>query len=184
MRIIAGSRRGARLHTGKTEGFRPTSDRVREAIFAVLGDEVVGRFVLDLYAGSGALGFEALSRGAAHALFVEKNRAPTGWIERNGRALRFEGAFRVVRGDAILFLERRPEAAGCDLVFADPPYGAGLVSRTLAALSALPGSRRVVVERDKREARGEGGIPWREAGAYGDTVVEYLLFGEAKEEGR
>ncbi|MFH1679181.1 MAG: 16S rRNA (guanine(966)-N(2))-methyltransferase RsmD [Candidatus Eisenbacteria bacterium] len=184
MRIIAGSRRGARLYTGKAEGFRPTSDRVREAIFAVLGEEVAGRKVLDLYAGSGALGLEALSRGASEALFVERNPVVAGWIERNGRALRLEGAIRVVRGDAVRFLGRRPEAAFHDLVFADPPYGAGLVERTLAALDALPGARRVVLERDKREIPAAARREWRKAGVYGDTVVEYLLFGEAKEVGR
>ncbi len=178
MRIIAGSRRGQRLHTGRAAGFRPTSDRVREAIFSILGDELVGKRVLDLYAGSGALGFEALSRGAAEALFVEKSRTIASWIERNGRALRFEGSYAVRRRPALAFLESEPEeAARFDLVFADPPYGIGLVRPTVEGLLALPGERLLVLEREKREETVPGLPERREAARYGDTVIEFLLLG-------
>jgi 16S rRNA (guanine(966)-N(2))-methyltransferase RsmD len=182
MRVIAGSRRGARLRTGRVDGFRPTSDRVREAIFDVLAGAVEGRRVLDLFAGSGALGFEALSRGASSVTFVERGRLAAGWIERNGRDLRFEGSFRVVRGDVLEFLAEPGEAAGSDLVFADPPYGAGLVAPTLAALAEIPGERLVVLEREKREKGPWAGLVWHPEGVYGDTVVEYLVIGRKEEQ--
>jgi 16S rRNA (guanine966-N2)-methyltransferase len=184
MRIIAGSRRSARLETGDARGFRPTSDRVREAVFSVLGGEVAGRRVLDLFAGSGAYGFEALSRGAASAIFVEKNRRVAAWIERNGQALRFEGAYRIVRTDVSRFLARTAEAAASDLVFVDPPYEAGLVAPTLDALQRLPGRRLVVLERDKRENAPLPGAVRREPSAYGDTVIEYRELGAEEGEER
>ncbi|MFH1277468.1 MAG: RsmD family RNA methyltransferase [Candidatus Eisenbacteria bacterium] len=182
MRIVAGARRGARLYTGKAPGFRPTSDRVREAIFDILGGLTEGRRVLDLFAGSGALGFEALSRGALEALFVEKSRRIAGWIERNGRDLRFDDRITVHASDAVRFLKRGEELEKYDLLFADPPYGAGLVRPALEGIAAIPGPRRVVLERDRREDPGIPRTGWRRAAAYGDTVVEFLSFGESPEE--
>jgi len=178
MRVIAGARRGAKLYTGKAAGFRPTSDRVREAIFSILGEVVDGRRVLDLFAGSGGLGLEALSRGAADALFVEKNRSIASWIERNGRDLRFEERIAVARRDVRRFLEKDGRAGERDLVFVDPPYREGLVAETIALLAALPGDRYVIVERDRREESGTASLePWRRPASYGDTIVEFLAFG-------
>lgn len=182
MRIVAGERRGARLYTGKAAGFRPTSDRVREAIFDILGDLVLRRRVLDLYAGSGALGFEALSRGASEVLFVEENRRVAGWIERNGRDLRYEGRMAVRIAEVSRFLGRTGGLERYDLLFADPPYGAGLVRPLLERVAAIPGFRRLVVEREKREDPEVPRRAWRRAAAYGDTVVEFLTFGEPPEE--
>ncbi len=187
MRIVAGSRRGRKLYTGKAERFRPTSDRVREAVFSILGDEVVGRNVLDLYAGSGAFGFEALSRGAAKALFVEENRRIAGWIERNGRELGFGGAFRVVTADVLDFLRDPKAIEPYDLVFVDPPYLEGLVGPTLGPIASAPGERIVLLERERREEPELPRTAWREARTYGDTVVEFLAFGgdpEREEESR
>lgn len=181
MRIVAGSRRGARLYTGRAAGFRPTSDRVREAIFSILGDSVRDRRVLDLYAGSGALGLEALSRGAVEALFVEKNRRIASWIEGNAVTLRFDEVVRVRAAEVLRFLRGREDLVRFDLVFADPPYGAGLVEPTLAAIETLEGPRRVVLEREKREPPQPGRPSWREAATYGDTVVEFLVFGGPEE---
>lgn len=177
MRIVAGTRRGRKLYTGKAERFRPTSDRVREAVFSILGDEVVGRTVLDLYAGSGAFGFEALSRGAAKALFVEENRRIAGWIERNGLDLGFGGSYRVVTTDALDFLRNRKALEPYDLVFVDPPYREGQVGPALAALASTPGERIVILERERREEPELPRTAWREARTYGDTVVEFLAFG-------
>ena len=177
MRIVAGTRRGARIHTGRAERFRPTSDRVREALFAILGDRVEGAAVLDLCAGSGALGFEALSRGAEEALFVEKNRRVAGWIARNARDLRFEERATIVTREALRFLDRDRRAARFDLVFADPPYGAGLVAPILERLAGLPGGRLAVVEREKREEPPDPPERWRKPAVYGDTVVEFFRIG-------
>jgi len=118
VRIVGGSRRGARIFAPKGRDTRPTSDRVREAAFGILG-AVDGLAVLDLFAGSGALGLEALSRGAASATFVESDRAALEAIERNLAKLEFEGA-RVVRSDAVTHLAGTTERY--DLVFLDPPY--------------------------------------------------------------
>ena len=117
MRIVASSHKGARIYAPKGRDTRPTSDRVREAIFAILGS-VEGAHVLDLFAGSGALGLEALSRGAAHAVFVESDPTAVKTIERNLEKLALEG--RIVRSDATRYLARTAERY--DVVFVDPPY--------------------------------------------------------------
>jgi 16S rRNA (guanine966-N2)-methyltransferase len=118
VRIVAGARKGARIVAPAGARTRPTSDRVREALFSILGD-VEGARVLDLYAGSGALGLEALSRGAASGVFVERDRAALEAIERNVSKLDLPGA-SVVRADAGRFLAGERETY--DLVFLDPPY--------------------------------------------------------------
>jgi 16S rRNA (guanine966-N2)-methyltransferase len=117
MRIVAGSRKGATIYAPKGRDTRPTSDRVREATFAILGS-IEGAMVLDLFAGSGALGLEALSRGAASATFVEFDPAAVKIIERNLDKLGLEG--RIVRSDAVRHLARTD--ARYDVVFVDPPY--------------------------------------------------------------
>ena len=117
MRIVAGSKKGARIFAPKGASTRPTSDRVREAIFAILG-AVEGARVLDLFAGSGALGLEALSRGAETAVFVESDPVAVKAIERNLEKLGLEG--RIVRADVRRHLSRENERY--DVVFVDPPY--------------------------------------------------------------
>jgi 16S rRNA (guanine966-N2)-methyltransferase len=120
MRIIAGTHRGSRLVTPKGLETRPTGDRVREAAFNLIGP-VDGATVLDLFAGSGALGLEALSRGAARAVFVESNRAAGRAIEQNLERLRLRGT--VVLQDAVKALQMEAQAGRrYDLVLVDPPY--------------------------------------------------------------
>ncbi|HVM69676.1 MAG TPA: 16S rRNA (guanine(966)-N(2))-methyltransferase RsmD [Gaiellaceae bacterium] len=119
MRIIAGSKRGARIAAPKGETTRPTGDRVREAAFNLIGP-VDEASVLDLYAGSGAMGLEALSRGAASATFVESDRGACRTIAENLAKLGFTGA-RVLCQDALITL--RAETRRYDLVLCDPPYG-------------------------------------------------------------
>jgi 16S rRNA (guanine966-N2)-methyltransferase len=119
MRVIAGSAGGIRLAVPK-RGVRPTMDRVKAAIFSSLGDAVVAARVLDLFAGSGALGIEALSRGASSAVFVEEDRQSATTIERNLAKTKLEG--RVRRQDVFDFLRHGSGAAMFDIVFADPPY--------------------------------------------------------------
>jgi len=122
MRVIAGSRKGHTIAAPRGLDTRPTSDRVRENVFNLVGP-LDGASVLDLYAGSGALGIEALSRGAARAVFVERDHDAVRTIERNLDSLRLTGA-RVVRADAVTTLAQ--EVAGArkyDLVLVDPPYG-------------------------------------------------------------
>ena len=119
MRVIAGTAGGIRLDAPKT-GVRPTMDRVKAAIFSSLGDEVIGARVLDLFAGSGALGVEALSRGAASALFVEENAAAIGAIERNLARAKLEGQVR--KQDVFAFLHSAQQRDPFGIIFADPPY--------------------------------------------------------------
>jgi 16S rRNA (guanine966-N2)-methyltransferase len=148
MRVVAGEFKGRRLVAPRGARTRPTADRVREALFSMLGD-VSGARVLDLYAGSGALGIEALSRGAESVVFVERDPRAAGVIERNLASLGLDEA--VLRQDAVRFLAR---AEGTfDLVFCDPPYDsasrlAGPLAEHLPALT--PEGARIVTESDKR----------------------------------
>ena len=119
MRVVAGSAGGIRLAVPKTE-VRPTMDRVKAAIFSSLGARIVGARVLDLFAGTGALGIEALSRGAESALFVEENRAAVQTIEQNFIRTKLRG--RVTNQEVFSFLERVRPNEKFDIIFADPPY--------------------------------------------------------------
>jgi 16S rRNA (guanine966-N2)-methyltransferase len=168
VRVIAGEFRGRRLQAPRGARTRPTADRVREALFSMLGD-LSGVRVLDLYAGSGALGIEALSRGAASAVFVERDARAAATIKRNLDALGAEGEVR--RQDALRFL-----ASGegpFDLVFCDPPYdlpaspAAALAERLPAVTSE---DARIVTESDKRRPL-ELPLPILRERTYGDTRV-------------
>jgi 16S rRNA (guanine966-N2)-methyltransferase len=148
VRVVAGEFKGRRLHAPRGAGTRPTADRVREALFSMLGD-VSGARVLDLYAGSGALGIEALSRGAESALFVERDRPALAALRRNLEAVGVDAEVR--SQDALRFISR-PEGV-FDLVFCDPPYDdAPRVAAPLSeGLPAMTGENaRIVTESDKR----------------------------------
>src|ERR671914_498164 len=135
MRVIAGRYGGRRLQAPSGEATRPTSDRVREALFSVLGDRLEGARVLDLYAGTGALGIEALSRGAAEATFVDRSAEATRTITANLDKTHLTDSARVVRGDVVRFL--RGPGDPVDLVFLDPPYDTPVpeIETALAALA-------------------------------------------------
>jgi 16S rRNA (guanine966-N2)-methyltransferase len=174
MRVIAGRYGGRRLTapTGRTT--RPTSDRVREALFAMLGD-VEGARVLDLFAGTGALGIEALSRGARRAVFVESDRGAIEAIETNIAALGLVGEQAQVRREhaeeALKRARKRKETY--DLILIDPPYERALELGTSlsAALPALLASRaRVVIESDRRTPL-HLGLPLEKERRYGDTTI-------------
>ena len=122
MRIIAGERRGLILKTVDFEGFRPTLARVKESLFGILTPALEGARVLDLFAGSGALGLEAISRGAAKALFVDNNKLAIKALEANINRCGFQDRCRVVDGDFTLVGKRVARGEQFDLVFADPPY--------------------------------------------------------------
>ena len=119
MRVIAGSAGGIQLSVPETT-VRPTMDRVKAAIFSSLGERIVGARVLDLFAGTGALGIEALSRGAASALFVEENRVAVRAIEQNFIRTKLRGPVR--SQEVFAFLEAPPPNEQFDVIFADPPY--------------------------------------------------------------
>ena len=176
MRIIAGTARGMRL-AAVPKNVRPTSDRVRESVFNALGQFFEGHDVLDLYAGTGALGIEALSRGAERAVFVEKDRRALGAIRENLRRTGFAERAEVVAGDVGRVLDRMPtEERQFNLIFADPPYriAATEVGDMLSRLGALlaPGGRVVI---ESGEAPAEGAIGKKGATRrYGGTYVTIL----------
>jgi len=144
LRIIGGRWRGRRLAFPDVPGLRPTPDRVRETLFNWLQAEIHGARCLDLYAGSGALGLEALSRGASRCTFVETERTAAEAIEDHLRTLDCE-AGKVVRMDVRTFLDRGPGDARYDIVFLDPPFGQGLIPPALQKLEErhwlAPGAR-------------------------------------------
>ena len=167
MRIVGGQFGGRRLAVPKDARVRPTSDRVREAWMSILGDELVGARVLDLFAGSGALGLEALSRGADMATFVELNPASLRALEQNISALAVEDAATVHRGDAIRFAGKLPEGA-YDVVFADPPYTVDYAAQLVALFRRRPFGRILSVEHPSDVAL-EGDDTRR----YGDTSITF-----------
>lgn len=134
MRIITGIARGRRLETLAGEDTRPTAERVKEGLFSVLQFEIEGRRVLDLFAGSGQLGLEALSRGAASCVFVDKNAAAVEIVRRNLKQTGLAEHGRVICQDAAAFLARGNETF--DIAFLDPPYAAGLLEPSLRQVVA------------------------------------------------
>ena len=172
MRVVAGAYGGRRLVAPPGDATRPTSDRVREALFSVLGESVHGARVLDLFAGSGALGIEALSRGAAAAVFVDRAQPAISAIRANLEALGIDADVRRMQArTALRTATDRGEAY--DLVFLDPPYRrAAELGRELSeALPAVlaPGAR-VVSESDRREPLALE-LPLTDERRYGDTVI-------------
>ena len=150
MRIVAGQHRSRRLAVPPGKGVRPTSDRAREAIFSSLGPVVVDARVLDLFAGSGAMGLEALSRGAAHCRFVERDPQALAAIRTNVAELDERERSTIDKGNALTVLKRAVEAGETfDLIVVDPPYeSVSKLAPTLAALlpPALAPGGRVVLE--------------------------------------
>ena len=135
MRIVGGNARGRRLKSPSSDRIRPTSDRIREAIFDLLGPGPNSGSVLDLFAGTGALGLEALSRGFETAVFVEQDRLALGIIRENLVRCGYEGRARVEEKDVLHFLKVLDAAAPFALVLLDPPYKKTLVQKTLERLA-------------------------------------------------
>jgi len=174
MRVIAGRHRGRALVAPRGRSTRPTPDRVREALFSILGP-VEGARVLDLFAGSGALAIEALSRGAASAVFVDSSAAAVAAIRRNLAALALDAEVWHMRASG--FLQRaRADARQYDLVFVDPPYRAvSAISQELSTALApvlAPGGR-VVAESDRRAPLELEGWSMLDERRYGDTLIRF-----------
>jgi 16S rRNA (guanine966-N2)-methyltransferase len=168
MRVVAGNLKGRRLHAPHGLDVRPTADKIREALFQVLGD-VEGLRVLDLFAGTGALGIEAVSRGAAEAVFVDNDPRAIAVIRRNLQATGIQA--HVHKWEALAFLATRP--GPFDLVFLDPPYSfahrlTGPLAQRLPPV--LSDDARIVCESDKRDPL-EFPLPVVFERAYGDTLI-------------
>jgi len=180
MRIIGGEARGRRLYIPGTFTVRPTAERIKGAFFNIIG-LVDGKTFLDLFAGSGNMGIEALSRGAIKAVFVENNRALTDAIGRNIEACGFGGKSEVLASDYIKAIQRlvkRYEAF--DILFADPPYERGIVSLTLEHLrngSLIEKDGLLAVQHSVREAAAvdeSGQLMLTDQRQYGDTLLSFF----------
>ena len=171
VRIIAGKWRSRLVSFPPAAQLRPTPDRVRETLFNWLGQRLDGLECLDLFAGSGALGFEALSRGAKGVVMVESDRAIAQALRETARVLEAEGA-QVVQSDALKFLERGRDRF--DVVFVDPPFASDLAARAMALLPPLlnPGAR-VYVESG---AALDLPAPWRQLRDDRAGAVRYGLY--------
>jgi 16S rRNA (guanine966-N2)-methyltransferase len=181
MRIVGGSLRGRTLAAPKSAAIRPTADRLRESLFNILahayGDPVSGARVLDLFAGTGALGIEALSRGADFALFVDQSAEARALLRENTTALGLGGRSRIFRRDATKLGPVHP-LEPFSLAFLDPPYGQGLAQAALAAARAggwlLPGALVVVEEAAKAQFAAPEGFREHERRGYDDTEFIFL----------
>lgn len=189
MRIIGGRFRGTALAAvGKGDPaahLRPTSDRVRESLFNVLqggrlGQPVTGARVLDLFAGTGALGLEALSRGAVHATFVETGRAALDLLRRNIAKTRTGPETAVLTRDATRLGPR--EGPAFDLVFLDPPYGQGLGERALAGAAANGwlAEAALIVWEENAPMEAPPCFEVLESRRYGDTYITFLRFSPSR----
>ena len=183
MRIVAGRFKGAALAAPKSQDTRPTSDRLRETIFNILAHgldvDIEDARVLDLFAGTGALGFEAISRGARHCTFIEEGAEARGIIRRNMEALGLNGAAKIFRRDAT-----RLGSAGTiepfDLVFADPPYDRKLGERALVSAAGgewlNPGALCVLEERSSAQIDIPEGFEELDRRQAGDSQVLFLRY--------
>jgi len=180
MRIISGTSKGRKLVTPRSQSLRPTSDRVKESMFNILQDDIVGKVVLDLFAGTGNLGIEALSRGAKKTIFVEKGRQALRLIQRNLTQFGLEERSEILPKDAIRaigILKQRGESF--DLILMDPPYEKGLIQKTLMKLNSYPIYHKdsiLVIEHDRREPLSTVMDGWNliRQRRIGDTVISFL----------
>jgi 16S rRNA (guanine966-N2)-methyltransferase len=185
MRIVGGRLRGRALQAPKTQAVRPTVDRLRQSVFNILmhghGDPVTGARVLDLFAGTGALGIEALSRGAAFALLVDEGVEARALLRANVETLGLGGATRIFRRDATKLGTAKP-VEPFSLVFADPPYGRGLAEKALTSARdggwLVPNALVVVEEAVEAEFGPPEGFAEIERRPYHDTEFVFLRFDE------
>lgn len=189
MRVTGGEYRGQILTCPRRAEVRPTEDRVRQGLFNVLGSAVVHANILDMFAGTGSLGIEALSRGAAYSLFIEKNAAVAKTLRANLERLPVEqGSYRILVGDALKLPEKIADfPTGFDLVFVDPPYEAGLYEPAIAVVAEkrlLRADGILVLEYAVRRPVPEPGRDWQrlKTRVYGETALDFWRFLPGKEE--
>jgi 16S rRNA (guanine966-N2)-methyltransferase len=180
MRIIAGKYRGRRLHVPKGLDVRPTADRIKEAVFSILTPRLQGADVMDIFAGAGALGLEALSRGARRCVFVDSDPRSIETVRRNAETVGVLDAVRIIRAD----VARGPSPlsdleGGFDLIFLDPPYGTGLAAQALALVdrAGLAAENALaVVEHARTEDLAGTPAGWtvQDVRTYGRTRISFL----------
>ncbi len=188
MRIISGSAKGKRLVTFPDRGIRPTPDRVREAIFSILYSRLgalEGRKVLDLFAGTGAMGIEALSRGASRGWLVDQGAQAAGVISSNLKICCLEERATFIRSGVLQTLSRLEREKPFDLIFLDPPYGKGLVQKVVAALAdsefLAPEGIICAESASQDDIPGAiGGLVRIDKRCYGSTAVHFFAYPEQK----
>lgn len=176
MRIVGGALRGRTLRAVPGTSTRPTADRVRQSLFDLLGQRMDGLTVLDLYAGTGALGLEALSRGAVRAVLIEKEARACGVIHGNVADLRLQGQTQVIRGELPAALSGL-RGQTFDLVFSDPPYALHAAQATVDGVrELLAAGARLVLEMERREPLPllPEGLTLADERRYGDTLVRVI----------
>ena len=181
IRIVAGRLRGRRVGVPSDPALRPTSDKVREALFNILGQDLTGFDVLDLFAGSGALGFEALSRGARRAVFVEANPKTAAALRRSAEALGLEHETRVIVGRVESVLDRARLGGPYHVIFADPPYDATAEAGLVDGVDSgrfLGMHGTLVVERESRNPLdlGRSGLKLARTAEYGRTALDFFKY--------
>ena len=176
MRVITGSCRGKKLKTLESMDTRPTSDMVKEAVFSAVQFDIPGASVLDLFAGSGQLGIEALSRGANHCVFVDKNPAAVAVIKENINDCGLNSQSRVLNMDIHEYL--KAAKSGLDIVFIDPPYRNGLVEKALGSISPKINNGALVVCEHEKELKLNdeyGELVCRKRYKYGNICVTVFV---------
>jgi 16S rRNA (guanine966-N2)-methyltransferase len=180
VRIIGGEFKGRKLLAVRGKDTRPTADRIREAIFNILSSKVREAVVLDLYAGTGALGLEALSRGAHKAIFIETDKRSLRVIKRNVEAIGLEEQATIIKWNILKNLDCLMAFAGrVNLVFMDPPYARNLIESTLSHLHSgdcLQTGARIIIEHSAKEVfcADQGPYHLEDQRAYGKTLVSFL----------
>ena len=179
MRIVAGEFRGRKLHTPKGAQIRPTTDRVREAIFSIIASHLPDATVLDLFAGTGALGLEALSRGADRAVFVDRSPDAVRLIRANVELCRATQRAEIVQGPVAQVVQRLAhQGETFHLIFMDPPYGKGYIEETLLQLDKIAYAQGLVVAehhvKDLLPQRLGTWIRTRER-RYGDSAISFFV---------
>jgi 16S rRNA (guanine966-N2)-methyltransferase len=187
MRIITGSAKGTKLKAPRGLDTRPTADRVKESVFNILGDIVIAAQVLDIFAGTGNLGLEALSRGAKTAVFIDNNTESIDIIKENASHTKLGEHSQVYKSDVLKALDRLEQNnQSFDLIFCDPPYNKGLIHAVLQKInnhSILKTNGVLVMEHSKHEKIADEWetLQLKRVERYGETLISFLLYNTKQE---
>lgn len=178
MRVIAGSAKGMKLKRPSGISIRPTSDRVKEALFSIIGGNLIGSTFVDLYAGSGAIGIEAISRGVDNCIFVDNDKNSINLINENLDKTKLKNKGRVIFADAKkALLQMEKENTEADIIFLDPPYNITNLREILTSLlnsTILSAEGLIVVEHDRKNHNWIDSLPVTKQKVYGDTCLSFF----------
>ncbi|QJW44378.1 16S rRNA (guanine(966)-N(2))-methyltransferase RsmD [bacterium BFN5] len=182
MRIITGSAKGTKLKAPRGLDTRPTTDRVKESIFNILGNAVYEAMVLDLFAGTGSLGLEALSRGAQRAVFVDQNTSSIHVIKENVDHTKMSDKAEILKSDVLKTIEKFTKTKDLfDIVFCDPPYNKGYINKVLQLIDqgAIVAEQAILVlehSRHEQLANQWDNLVLKRSERYGETIVSFLIY--------